>query len=119
MNEGALWEEFFAFGFPALIVAMGIGYAAFRRYLKHKEWMAMIEKGLVPEDWEAKEARKSQPWGSASPVTITLIGVAITIGLSTIGIGPWLIGGLVPTAIGCGLLIQQFMEEAKKRQKGE
>ncbi len=106
---------FMAFGFPAAIVLAGIAYAAFQRYLKHKEWMAMIQQGMVPEDLESKFAREWKA-STGSAVTITLIGIAITIGLLTIGIGPWLIGGLVPTAIGCGLLISQLLGESKDKK---
>lgn len=108
------------FGFPALIVTLVLAFAVFQRYLKHKEWMAMINQGMVPEDWEEKKSPVRQWQGSSySAVIITLVGIAITLGLSTIGIGPWLIGGLVPTAIGCGLLIGQFLSESKAAKKDE
>jgi len=35
------------------------------------------------------------------------------------GIGPWLIGGLVPTAIGCGMLINQILKESREKKGGE
>lgn len=110
---------FAVFGFPALIVALALFFSAFQRYLKHKEWMAMINQGMVPEDWEKKETTRQWQGSSSSAVILTLVGVAITLGLSTIGIGPWLIGGLVPTAIGCGLLIGQFYNGSKERKKDE
>lgn len=111
---------FVVFGFPALIVMLGLSYTAFHRYLKHKEWMAMINQGMLPDDWEGNKEHYRQWQGSpATAVTITLIGIAITLGLSTIGIGPWLIGGLVPTAIGCGLLIGQIFGESKAGKKDE
>lgn len=106
---------FMAFGFPAVIVLAGMAYAAFHRYLKHKEWMAMIQQGLVPEDLDRKFTREWKA-STGSAVTLTLIGIAITIGLLTLGIGPWLIGGLVPTAIGCGLLISQLLNESKAKK---
>jgi len=108
------------FGFPVVIVALGLGFAAFQRYLKHKEWMAMINQGIVPEDWQKSNKPQLQwPGNAASAVTLTLVGIAITLGLATIGIGPWLIGGLVPTAIGCGFLIARFMGESKERKSDE
>lgn len=99
------------FGFPLLVVALALAYSAYQRYLKHKERMAMIERGIAPADWagEDGEGRTRVPAGNAG-VGVTLVGVAITLGLLTIGIGPWLIGGLVPTAIGCAMLIQQLMD---------
>lgn len=112
------WEVFTVVGFPFMIAALGIAFAAFRRYLKHKEWMAMIEKGIVPPDW-AREDVASQVFRhtQSSPIVVTLIGVALTLGLLTIGIGPWLIGGLVPTAIGCGMLIHQMIKESEEKRK--
>lgn len=120
MWDDSLLAVFVVFGFPALIVLLGLSFAAFHRYLKHKEWMAMIAQGIVPEDWEGKkEQQRTWPTSSATAVTITLVGIAITLGLATIGVGPWLIGGLVPTAIGCGLLIGQYFSEGKAGKKGE
>jgi len=106
------------FGFPFLIAASGIAYAAFRTYLKHKERMAMIEKGLIPPDWEKEDdGPHINLQGHGGPVVVTLVGVAITLGLLTIGIGPWLLGGLIPTAIGCALLINQMIKESKESKQ--
>jgi len=108
------------FGFPFLVAICAIAYAAFRQYLKHKERMAMIEKGLVPPDWERGDgAGADSRIGQASPITVTLVGVAITLGLLTLGVGPWLIAGLVPTAIGCAMLIQQMLKESKNKEGKE
>lgn len=107
------------FGFPLLIVALALAYSAYQRNLKHKERMAMIEKGLVPTDLEPPEIACEYRRSSLSPVGVTLVGIAITLGLLTIGVGPWLIGGLVPTAVGCAMLIQQMIEESKKKRDGE
>lgn len=107
------------FGFPLIIVALGIGYAAFRRYLRHRERMAMIEKGIAPAEWEQDEAARRFNRDAASPMTVTLVGVALTLGLLTLGVGPWLLGGLVPTAYGCAMLIREMREDAKKKSEDE
>lgn len=71
----------------------------------------MIERGIAPEDWTAEGPEgRTRPRGGNSGIAVTLVGVAITLGLLTIGIGPWLIGGLVPTAVGCAMLIQQLTD---------
>lgn len=107
------------FGFPLLVVALAMAYAAYQRHLQHKERMAMIEKGIAPP-----VSAREDGWGSyrgggtRSGVTTTLVGVAITLGLLTIGKGPWLIGGLVPTAVGCAMIIQQLADD-KKRKRGD
>lgn len=108
------------FGFPLLIVALSMAYAAYQRHLKHKERMAMIERGIAPGEWDDEETsgvRRSR--GAGSGISVTLVGVAITLGLLTIGIGPWLIGGLVPTAVGCAMIVQQLMDEARQRREDE
>ncbi len=116
-----MWDVAVVFGLPLLIVGMSFGYAAYTRYLRHKERMAMIEKGIAPpqrhddDEEDSGWARKEK----ASPITITLIGIAITIGLLTLGPGPWIIGGLVPTAYGCALLIREMREEKKKDEGAE
>lgn len=110
------WGVIAVFGFPAAVAAMGMAFAAFQRYLKHKEWMAMIQQGMVPEELEKKPVAVEFKSNSTSAVTVTLIGIAITLGLATLGVGPWLIGGLIPTAIGCGLLIGQLLGEAKQKK---
>lgn len=107
------------FGFPLVIVALGLLYAAFHRYLQHRERIAMIEKGILPDDWEKEKLPRKAAENSTSPVVITLVGVAVTLGLLTIGIGPWLIGGLVPTAYGCALLLKQMRDEKKPRDESE
>lgn len=115
------WDVLIVFGFPFLIAALAFAYAGFNRYLRHRERMAMIERGIVPPDVDPdgddEPGRRSD--GTTSPVTITLIGVAITLGLLTLGPGPWLIGGLVPTAYGCALLIRELREGRNERKDRE
>lgn len=106
------------FGFPFLVAICGIAYGAFRSYLKHKERMAMIEKGIVPPDARDEDGAGDRK-DKASPITVTLVGVAITLGLLTLGFGPWLLGGLIPTAIGCAMLIGQMRSESAKDDQGE
>lgn len=114
------WSVIVVFGFPLIMTVCGMGYAAFQGYLKHKERMAMIASGLLPEDWkdEATLERSKSP-STSTGIIVTLVGVAITVGLSTIGIGPWLIGGLVPTAVGCAMLISEVINAAKNNKKSE
>lgn len=114
------WDTVIVFGSVLLIVALGLGFAAYQRYLKHREWMAMIEKGIVPPDWEGEGAvNRSEASQRTSPITVTLVGIALTLGLLTLGFGPWLIGGLVPTAVGCAMLINQMMQESKAKKRDE
>lgn len=99
------WAVIGAFGLPALVVVLGLGYATLRRYFIHKERMAMIERGLVPP--ETRIALPRTPAARRSTgIFLTVVGFAITLGLLTLGVGPWLLAGLVPAAVGIGLLLE-------------
>lgn len=116
-----MWMDMaIVFGFPFLIVLAWIAHSTFRSYLRHKERMAMIEKGMVPPDVQDDDEPHERRTEKSSPITVTLVGVALTLGLLTLGVGPWLLGGLIPTAIGCAMLINQIRKEADKTEgKGE
>lgn len=104
------WDAVIALLLPAVIVALALGYLALRRYFEHKERMAMIEQGLVPSEAKLQDSGTT----GSSPMTgvmLTVVGLAVTLGLMTIGIGPWLLAGLVPAAIGIGLLIAHYLQE--------
>ncbi|MBC7544350.1 MAG: hypothetical protein H7338_16640 [Candidatus Sericytochromatia bacterium] len=72
-------------------------------YLKHRRLMAMIEHGIDPAPFG--ETRKAPPANLEAALTTTGIGLALTIGLAFIGLGPWLLGGLIPLFIGLARLL--------------
>ena len=85
------------------------GFLAFLRYMNYKETIALAEKGLTKR--EAKSGKGLLRWG----IVITAIGLALSLGLYTIGfnspnnyplhLGPWMLGGLVPLSLGIGLIL--------------
>jgi hypothetical protein len=122
---------FCIFGLPVLAWV-------FFRVMAHRERMEMLRQGLLPNQPEMK-----QRWATATPVTpgrpvvdsscapfdanhalrkgitLTMIGFAITLGLSFIGLdgpmwhpGPWLLGGLVPLFVGLAQVIIALMSGA-------
>lgn len=99
------WASIMVFVVPAVVVALGLGYAAWSRYLSHKERIALIEKGIVPDDMEQEGQAQSRQSSLTTGVILAMIGAALTLGMLTIGIGPWLIAGLVPMGIGSALII--------------
>src|SRR5690606_7967829 len=114
------WDVAMVFGFPLIVVALAFGYAGFNRYLRYRERMAMIERGIAPPQRDDDDEAPTRALrDKSSPITVTLVGVAITLGLLTLGPGPWLIGGLVPTAYGCALLIRDMIGGKKKQEEGE
>ncbi|MBC5799564.1 MAG: hypothetical protein GIX03_13455 [Candidatus Eremiobacteraeota bacterium] len=125
----AVFGTFAVFGFP-------IAAFIILRLLAHRERMEMIRHGLSPQ---AKAGfGKGYQIPSATPatfanatnsnpstllrkgITLTFIGLALTIGLSFIGLdgdtgrwhpGPWLLGGLIPLFIGLAQVTTAFLTD--------
>lgn len=77
------------------------------RWFVHKERMALISKGVPLENKRTKEER--QKIYLSVGITISLLGLVLTIGLATIGIGPWLLAGLIPLAIGLSVVLASLV----------
>lgn len=101
-----------AVGFSlTLIFSVVLGFVAFFRWLRYKETVELARQGLIRPPSRSRVGKASTPG-----VIITAIGLALTCGLSTIGLqpwnellGPWLLGGLIPLFIGIGLLLLGYM----------
>ena len=96
-------------------LAIIFGFLAFLRYMNYKETIALAEKGLTRP--ESNLSKRLLRWG----IIITVIGLALTIGLYLIGfnyasnyplnLGPWMLGGFVPLFIGIGLVLLHYLTE--------
>ena len=88
---------------------------AFMRYMKYKETIALAEKGFTTPESESNKTLLR--WG----ILITALGLALTIGLYSIGfasadtyplhLGPWMLGGLIPLFLGLGLVLLHYLTE--------
>jgi hypothetical protein len=92
------------------------------RYLEHRERMSMIERGLMQPE---TSQRPRYPRGSAQlrgGLITAGVGFALTVGLYNLGwllpapltaapgrIGPWLLPGLIPLAIGLALVAGYYL----------
>jgi hypothetical protein len=97
------------------------GFIVFLRYLHHKEQMALISHGINP----ASQPRRQRSRGILRAGLITaMIGLALTIGLYPLGfllptiftgtpfhLGPWLLPGLIPLAVGVALIVSYYLEQ--------
>jgi hypothetical protein len=91
------------------------GFAAYLRYMRYKETLALAEKGLVRPQKNgngASNGKGALRWG----IVITALGVAMCIGLYPFGwlaggtsfplnFGPWMVIGLIPTFFGLALIL--------------
>ncbi|HCB00829.1 MAG TPA: hypothetical protein DEP19_00455 [Anaerolineae bacterium] len=104
------------FGVVSILLII-FGFLAFLRYMNYKGTIALAEKGLTKP--ESKSNNKGLlRWG----IVITAIGLALSIGLYTIGfvadentypfrLGPWMLGGFVPLFLGLGLILLHYLTE--------
>jgi hypothetical protein len=92
-----------------LIISAAVGgVTAYGRYLRHLRDMAMIEQGMDP-----RTSPTGSPAGSQSlsgSLTIIAVGLALTLGMGTIGFGPWLLAGLIPLFIGLARLLALLLQ---------
>jgi hypothetical protein len=105
-----------------LILSLAIGgVTAYGRYLRHLRDMAMIEQGMDPRQPIAAGAAGSRLTGrSLESILITIaIGLALTVGMSFIGFGPWLLAGLIPMFIGLARLLALLLQGDLPKAKGD
>ena len=97
------------------ILVLIFGFLAFLRYMNYRETIALAEKGLTKP--ETKSGKGFLRWG----IIITALGLALSIGLYTIGfdsgdnyplhLGPWMLGGFVPLSLGIGLILLNYLTD--------
>ena len=88
----------------AIVFLVVLGFAAYNRYLQHKETMALAEKGLLsPEDPKDKNANVLR-WG----MIFSILGVVLVL---VMVFPAWdyywnlFLLGLIPLALGLGLIL--------------
>jgi len=88
-----------------------LGFITLNRYISYKERVALAQLGFSIEDLSRDIAAKRHGnrgvlWGG---VTTTMSGLALLLGLSTLGVGAWLLAGLLPLFVGLGMVLIYFM----------
>ena len=116
-NDIALVAIFFIFGMPVIAWLMMRGMKHRERQMQHIERIEMIRHGINPGTVNPAEPYVPGPSAPLPDPTfmrdsvssqaalqkgmiLAAVGLAITLGLSFIGYGPWLIGGFIPLFIG-------------------
>jgi hypothetical protein len=101
------------------------GFIVVMRFISYRETMQLAEKGLVrPERARGGNGKDTLRWG----IAVTAIGLALCLGLYPIGflvrstfplgLGPWMLVGLVPTFFGLALVLIYYLTREEK-PKGE
>jgi hypothetical protein len=103
-------------------LALFLAFILLVRYLDHRERMSLIERGLLPEALGGRSGARRGHGLLRGGLITTMVGVAVTIGLYNLGyllpppfnavpdqIGPWLLPGLIPTAVGFALIASYYL----------
>lgn len=108
----------------AIFFVLVFGTVALLRWFRHKEVLAMAEKGLLPDQY-AKYLKAPRPRGRGFLVwglVLAGLGLALVAGLLAVAIrnvnmSPLLLLGLMPLFVGLGLLIVYVV--TRKEDKAE
>jgi len=93
-----------------LLLVSVLGFFTLNRYIAYKERVALAQLGYTPEslqeDTPRRFGKRGVLWGG---VITAMSGLALLLGLSTLGMGVWLLGGLIPLFVGVGMVIIYFL----------
>ena len=120
-----------------MLIFFGVpfGFAAYLRYMRHKEFLTLAEKGLVKQPETKGNGKNALRWG----IIIAALGVALCVGMYPIGFitsrtlpggevvsfgenfpryfGPWMLVGLIPTFFGLGLILIYYLTREKQESE--
>jgi hypothetical protein len=96
---------------PFILLVIALGFITLNRYISYKERVALAQLGFSMEDLTRSVGRRGYGnrgvlWGG---VITAMSGLALLLGLATLGTGAWLLGGLLPLFVGLGMVLIYFM----------
>ncbi|MHB0870000.1 MAG: DUF6249 domain-containing protein [Chloroflexota bacterium] len=114
--------------FPLVGLVAILGFILLLRYLRLKETQMLLDRGMAPD--AVVQQRASRPSRAAlfAGIIVSMIGLAISIALYPVGLisgspyplglGPWMIAGLLPLFIGVALLLWHFLSASQNGEQG-
>jgi hypothetical protein len=95
---------------PFGLLLIALIFITLNRYISYKERVALVQLGFTLDDLHRDAATKRGSrgvlWGG---VITAMSGLALLLGLSTLGLGAWLLGGLLPLFVGLGMILLYFV----------
>jgi hypothetical protein len=96
---------------PTALVLLLLGFITLNRYIRYKERVALAQLGLLPDapDWRDRaraHGSRGVLWGGVITATS---GLALLLGLGTLGVGVWLLAGFLPLFVGLGMILIYFL----------
>jgi hypothetical protein len=113
-------------------LALFLGFILLVRFLDHRERMTMIERGLLDRfAGDPLLPPRSSAMLRGGMIT-GRVGLAVTVGLYTLGyllpapfsavpgrFGPWLLPGLIPLAVGVALIASYYLSPPRAKRLSE
>ncbi|MBC7236977.1 MAG: hypothetical protein H5T69_14140 [Chloroflexi bacterium] len=95
---------------PFVLLFLLLFFITLNRYITYKERVALARLGYAPEEISQSLAKRPGNRGVLWGGVITgMSGLALLLGLSTLGIGAWLLAGLLPLFVGLGMVVVYFI----------
>ena len=102
-----------------------LGFIALMRWMAYRETLALADRGLVRGDrLRGGDGKDTLRWG----IMLTAVGLALCVGLYPIGLlggtrwflglGPWMLAGLLPTFFGVGLIVIYVLTREEPAKNG-
>jgi hypothetical protein len=96
---------------PIALVMLLLSFITLNRYIRYKERVALAQLGLLPDapDWRdraSSHGSRGVLWGGVITATS---GLALLLGLGTLGVGVWLLAGFLPLFVGLGMILIYFL----------
>ena len=100
-----------------ILLVTVLGFITLSRYITYKERVAMAQLGFAMDclqpDASKRHGQRGVLWGG---VITAMSGLGLLFGLSTLGMGVWLLGGLLPLFVGIGMVLIYFVLGASPEQ---
>jgi len=102
---------------PFALLFLLLFFITLNRYIAYKERIALVRLGYsldeVDSVREKRQGNRGVLWGG---VITGMSGLALLLGLSTLGMGAWLLAGLLPLFVGLGIVVIYFVTPAPRRE---
>lgn len=105
------------FVFPFVLVTVVLTFVTLNRYIRYKERVALAQLGYAPDDNGLHQTNRGGNRGVLWGGVITAAsGLALLLGLGTLGMGAWLIAGLLPLFVGLGMVLIYYLTMGAVRE---
>jgi hypothetical protein len=103
---------------PCFLVTVLLAFLAVIRYITYRERVLLAQLGVTPPEESFLERLEHRaPRGVFWAGIITaMVGLALLLGLATLGTGPWLLGGLLPLFVGLGMVLVYLVGGGKRKK---